>query len=96
VIPAKGGATHVVAPADSDSDLSWSSDGTEIAFVSGGRLRAVSPEGGTPRLVSTGLDAVPHDLSWSPDGSRIAFTASKGGDLELWLLEGFLRAAKGK
>ena len=96
VIPAKGGATRVVAPADSDSDLSWSSDGTEIAFVSGGRLRAVSPEGGTPRLVSTGLDAVPHDLSWSPDGSRIAFTASKGGDLELWLLEGFLRAAKGK
>jgi Tol biopolymer transport system component len=75
-------------------DVSWSPDGREIAYESGGRIWAASLGGGTPRVVATNLDAIPHDLSWSPDGSRIAFTATKNLNPELWLMEDFIHLVK--
>jgi Tol biopolymer transport system component len=50
----------------------------------------VSPDGGQPRKIETGLDARHLKVDWSRDGERIAFTASQGGEPELWLMENFL------
>ena len=54
----------------------------------------VSLDGGEPEEVKTGLYAKATHISWSPDGKKITFTASKGGDVELWLMENFLPLVK--
>jgi TolB protein len=55
--------------------LSWSPDGSRIAFVSGRQIYAVNTDGsGLTRLTSdAGQDQWP---SWSPDGSTIAYSNS--------------------
>ncbi|MHC4684423.1 MAG: TolB family protein, partial [Planctomycetota bacterium] len=71
-------------------ELAWSRDGKKIAYSSKGSIWVVSLDGGEPEEMKTGLDAKVTHISWSPDGKKIAFTASKGGDIELWLMENFL------
>ncbi len=46
-----------------------SPDGRSIAFFSGGMLRKVSADGGTPVTVAQAL--APRGVSWAPDGSLI-------------------------
>jgi Tol biopolymer transport system component len=58
---------------DVDNYPRWSPNGGRIAFIRGGNVYAVSPDGsGEQRLVS---DGTVDSLAWSPDGSRLAFSA---------------------
>ncbi|MHC4171690.1 MAG: tetratricopeptide repeat protein [Planctomycetota bacterium] len=94
VIPVKGGESREVVKVDKVNEwwdeLAWSRDGKKIAYSSKGSIWVVSLDGGEPEEMKTGLDAKVTHISWSPDGKKIAFTASKGGDIELWLMENFL------
>jgi Tol biopolymer transport system component len=94
VIPVKGGESREVVEVDKVDEwwdeLAWSRDGKKIAYSSKGSIWVVSLDGGEPEKIKTGLDARVTHISWSPDGKKIAFTASKGGDIELWLMEDFL------
>jgi Tol biopolymer transport system component/C-terminal processing protease CtpA/Prc len=64
-----------------------SPDGSEVAFVSGGDIWAVSAAGGTARLLVShpGEDTRP---LYSPDGRWLAFRSDReGGDTDLYVLE---------
>ena len=64
--------------------LSFSPDGTEIAYVvniSGQfNLWRQSTQGGYPHQVTTFHDQSVRQVSWSPDGATIAFAADRTGD----------------
>jgi Tol biopolymer transport system component len=94
MIPSEGGSSKVlisnVGGGIPWAGIAWSPDGEQIAYTAGGDLHVVSPDGGEPRKIETGLDARHLKVDWSPDGERIAFTAGQGGAPELWLMENFL------
>ncbi len=55
-----------------DSFPTWSPDGSEIAYIGGSDVWAVSPSGTGLRRVAGGVHSG-GGLAWSPDGSQIAF-----------------------
>lgn len=63
--------------------LSWSPDGTRLAFTSLGNVYMLEIVGGEPETVVAceslgcggGTNVLTDSTSWSPDGSRLAFTA---------------------
>jgi TolB protein len=57
----------------------WSPDGTLIAFVRGGGVFAIKPDGTGERRLTTTARKTAGPLSWSPDSTRIA--VSRGGDI---------------
>ena len=68
---------------DYESRPAWSPDGRAIAYLQGGplkliyygvqKLAVVSSAGGTPRILTTGLDRNVASPEWSADGSSISF-----------------------
>jgi len=54
--------------------LSWSPDGTRIAFVGAGGLYAVNVDGSGDVQLTTGVGV--SFPAWSPDGSKIAFSCT--------------------
>jgi Tol biopolymer transport system component len=97
VIPAEGGESKIVAKLEKGHrayDITWSPDGKKIAYTSNEGIFIVSLGGGELVEVKTGLDAEAFHIAWSPDGEKIAFAASKGGELELWIMEDFLPLIK--
>lgn len=93
IIPVQGGEYRIVATAEelkNWDELAWSPDGSKLVYSSKGSIWVVSPDGGEPEEIETGLDAKAGHVSWSPDGKKLAFTAIKGGEEELWLMEDFL------
>jgi Tol biopolymer transport system component len=95
IIPVQGGEPKIVATVEelrNRDELAWSPDGTKLVYSSKGSIWVVSPDGGEPEEIETGLDAKAGHVSWSPDGKKLAFTAMAGGEEELWLIENFLPA----
>jgi Tol biopolymer transport system component len=94
MIPSEGGSSKVlmsnVGGGIAWAGIAWSPAGEQIASTAGGDLHVVSPDGGEPRKIETGLDARHLKVDWSQEGDRIAFTAGQGGAPELWLMENFL------
>lgn len=61
-----------------DSFPAWSPDGSEIAYIGGSNVWAVSPSGTGFRRVAGGVYG--GGLAWSPDGSQIAFARPAAAD----------------
>ena len=73
-----GQAAFTAITQPSPSDPAWSSDGTRLAFVSGGEIWKINADGTNELRVTTNA-SVDADPSWSPDGSRIVFAKAGSG-----------------
>ncbi len=60
-------------------NLSWSFDGTKLAFIApGGAIFTMNPDGTNPiPVIFQGGGQISH-VSWSPDGTKFVFSSSSG------------------
>jgi hypothetical protein len=56
----------------STNAVALSPDGAQVALSQGGELRIGPVDGGSPRILLTGVGQVNPYVAWSPDGARIA------------------------
>ena len=100
IVPVGGGEPRAVLKVDGlqshQGSLAWTIDGSRLLYTAKRKLWTVSNAGGEPTAIATDLDGNILQFALSPDGKTIAFNAPSGGDLELWLMEGFLPPVKGK
>jgi TolB-like protein/DNA-binding SARP family transcriptional activator len=68
------GLRNLTNDAEPELAPAWSPDGTQIAYISDGRLYLMDADGSNRRRLTDGPDNYP---SWSPDGARIAFSRGK-------------------
>lgn len=87
-VPVDGGpATRLTEGYEELRSLTWSPDGSRLAFVADGAVHLVAPDGTHRRHVEVeGPD--PAHLAWAPDGQHLAFQGGAGSQL-------FLLAASG-
>jgi Tol biopolymer transport system component len=81
LVEAAGGRPGLISDLAGTAGVSWSPNGSLIAFVQGvsegkGRLWSVRANGQDPAIITTVGD--PQYPSWSGDGGRIAFTTANG------------------
>lgn len=85
-----------IKPATLPEAPQWSPDGTRILFVSSmsgePELWTISPEGGSPLRLTTGMGEIPflgaRLPQWSPTGESVAYISAKSGTPEIWLWRG--------
>ena len=63
-----------------DVNPEWSPDGSRIAWVSGGSIRVMQPDGTNAREIAPSITAMALPPQWSPDGRKIAFIAREERD----------------
>jgi Tol biopolymer transport system component len=77
-------------PSASDSDPTWSPDGTKIAFATfrPGSIEIFVMDADGSNRVQLTADPASSDFepAWSPDGTKIAFTSIRDGDGEVYLM----------
>lgn len=73
------------APKPTLAEPSLSSDGAEIAFVSGGDIWTVPAAGGTASMLVTDSATEGRPL-YSPDGRELAFTSTRAGAANVYVL----------
>ncbi len=86
IINADGSNRKTITPSGvSDSEPSWSPDGSRIAFVSdssaGHDLFTVQPDGKNRKQLTTSGGA--NDPDWSPDGTKIVYVNNQGENHEI-------------
>jgi phospholipase C len=83
------GQADITNNSASDSQPSWSPDGTKIAFTSNRRgnyeVYLMSADG-TRQFDLTNNSASDSQPAWSPDGTKIAFTSNRSGDSDIWVM----------
>lgn len=94
ILPFEGGEPQMLVGRSAGGGLSWSPDGQQIAYAEQESILAISPEGGEPQEIQTGVEGRVGHIAWSPDGGKIAFVARTGGDFQLYLMERFLPFVK--
>jgi len=77
------------APEDAGSYPAWSPDGKQIAYVRGGDpkliwyaasdIAVIAATGGTPVVITKGLDRNVYSPSWTPDGKAVRFIVEDDG-----------------
>jgi dipeptidyl aminopeptidase/acylaminoacyl peptidase len=85
-----------VQPAVLPEPPQWSPDGSAIVVVSARsgepELWTVSPDGGEPVRLTSGMGEIPflgmRMPQWSPTGEAVAYLSSKSGTPEVWLWTG--------
>ena len=81
---------YLIPPVDGTiSGISWSPDGTKIAFrlieTSGaGGVYVISPDGGGARLLVADR-VTENQIAWAPDSKRIAFAMTKSGSINIYI-----------
>jgi Tol biopolymer transport system component/DNA-binding winged helix-turn-helix (wHTH) protein len=82
-VPLPTGSPHRLS--DSSRGATWSSDGSEIAFVNGSDIYVAKSNGSQPRKLAT-LSGTAWDLRFSPNGRRLRFAAldPRNGSSTLW------------
>lgn len=67
------------------TEIAWSPDGSQIAFVYGARIFVVRPDGTELRRLTRRGEAA--SLSWSPDSRKLAYVLSEGGiGADVWVI----------
>ncbi|MDQ7829336.1 MAG: S9 family peptidase [Armatimonadota bacterium] len=82
-----------IRPAALPEPPQWAPDGSAILFVSAmagePELWSVSPSGGAPVRLTTGMGEIPflgaRMPQWSPTGEYVAYISAKSGTPEIWL-----------
>jgi Tol biopolymer transport system component len=70
-----GFGKEIVRPSEAEeTDAAWSPDGGTIAFVRGGALFVMPPDGSDAHVLAEISDRVIQNPRWAPDGSALAFT----------------------
>jgi Tol biopolymer transport system component len=79
VTPSGSGLARIAVVNPQIQDLSWSPDGTKIAFDTGDNVYAVDADGSHLRLLLSGaLASGPGVPSWSPSGRRVLYFYTPG------------------
>ncbi len=72
--------SRVTDSSDHEDWMTWSPDGSKIAFIRGNSVYTIYPDGTNETLLWTG-SYQPSYLAWSPDGQSLAWTGWYTGEL---------------
>jgi dipeptidyl aminopeptidase/acylaminoacyl peptidase len=92
--PAKGGSNRTLTSSpDAKSELSWSHDGKQLAYISGGDVWTVSVSHGTQQRLTRDpvgpgdpRGASDHRPLWNPNGHWILYQSGRKGFNELYVV----------
>jgi dipeptidyl aminopeptidase/acylaminoacyl peptidase len=96
IVPSSGGtATQMTFGQSDNTDLSWSPDDSQIAFISqvseidvfSNNLCLLSTGDGKVVQITHGDRANDRTPRWSPDGKQIAFISNRGDNDDIWLVK---------
>lgn len=71
---------------DSATDVAFSKDGLEVAFIAGGDLWVMDTEFREPIQITNSPEVESNPL-FSPDGDRIVYVSDAGGQTDIWSAE---------
>jgi dipeptidyl aminopeptidase/acylaminoacyl peptidase len=94
LLPVEGGtAAPLTSKTGAKSEVSWSRDSQELAYVSDGDVWVIAASGGEPRQLTSGpvgpgdpRGATDHFPLWSPDGKWLLFQSGRKGWNELYVV----------
>jgi Tol biopolymer transport system component len=87
VMNADGSGQHRLTRNErTDSDPSWSPDGTKLTFRRHWDIYVINADGSGERNLTRNDPSFATDADWSPDGRRIVFRTSRHGNWELYVM----------